>query len=420
MTTAAQSPQGAPDPSDGARNTYWMLVWGQLRKNRLAIAGLWCIAALLLLAVYAPLISMSQPILWWGPEGLQSPMLGALFNRLLFENAVDVFFNLLLVLSPGYALVYLVATRWRGRHFALRPGRVIGALALGHFLLFALVAPERLGPFSNPLYRQVPIEDYRARLLELEPGAESPPHLFPLRPFDYRATDPARSVQAPSRVHPFGTDAEGRDVFARMVYGTRISLTIGVVAVSIYVAIGVVLGALAGYFGGWVDSWISRFIEVMICFPTFFLILTLAALVEQRSIFHVMVIIGVTSWTGVARLIRAEFLKHKNLDYAQAALALGIPRRRIIFRHILPNAIAPVLVSATFGVASAILIESSLSFLGLGDVSVPSWGETLNAGRLQSKLWLILVPGFAIFFVVSIFNLVGEGLRDALDPKLRT
>ena len=116
---------------------------------------------------------------------------------------------------------------------------------------------------------------------------------------------------------------------------------------------------------------------------------------------------------------RAEFLKHKSLDYAQAALALGIPRRRIIFRHILPNAISPVLVSATFGVASAILIESSLSFLGLGDVSVPSWGETLNAGRLQSKLWLILVPGFAIFFVVSVFNLVGEGLRDALDPKLR-
>jgi peptide/nickel transport system permease protein len=204
-----------------------------------------------------------------------------------------------------------------------------------------------------------------------------------------------------------------------MLYGTRISLTIGVVAVAIYVVIGVVLGSLAGYFGGRVDDWISRLIEVMICFPTFFLILTLAALVEQRSIFHVMVIIGITSWTGVARLIRAEFLKHKELDYVQAARALGIPQHRIIFGHILPNAIAPVLVSATFGVASAILIESSLSFLGIGDLSVPSWGETLNTGRLEQKLWLILAPGTAIFLVVSVFNLVGEGLRDALDPKLR-
>ena len=205
-----------------------------------------------------------------------------------------------------------------------------------------------------------------------------------------------------------------------MLYGTRISLTIGVVAVSIYVFIGVVLGAVAGYFGGWIDSWISRAIEVMICFPSFFLILTLAALIEERSIFHVMVIIGITSWTGVARLVRAEFLKHRELEYAQAALALGIPRYRIIFGHILPNAISPVLVTATFGVASAILVESSLSFLGIGDPSAPSWGETLNAGRNEQKLWLILAPGFAIFFVVSVFNLVGEGLRDALDPKLRT
>jgi peptide/nickel transport system permease protein len=205
-----------------------------------------------------------------------------------------------------------------------------------------------------------------------------------------------------------------------MIYGTRISLTIGVIAVAIYTSIGVVLGALAGYFGGLVDGVISRFIEVMICFPSFFLILTLAALIEKRSIFHVMIIIGVTSWTGVARLIRAEFLKHKELEYTQAALALGIPKRRIIFRHILPNAIAPVLVSATFGIASAILVESSLSFLGIGDLSVASWGETLNTGRIEGKAWLILAPGLAIFVVVTVFNLVGEGLRDALDPKLRS
>jgi peptide/nickel transport system permease protein len=204
-----------------------------------------------------------------------------------------------------------------------------------------------------------------------------------------------------------------------MLYGTRISLTIGVVAVGIYVAIGVVLGAVAGYFGGWVDVTVSRLIEVMLCFPTFFLILTLAALVQDRSIFHVMLIIGVTSWTGVARLVRAEFLKHKHLEYTQAARALGIPTWRVLFVHILPNAMAPVLVSSTFGIAGAILVESSLSFLGIGDLNVPSWGETLNSGRVEGKLWLILAPGLAIFFVVTVFNLVGEGLRDALDPKLR-
>jgi peptide/nickel transport system permease protein len=208
-------------------------------------------------------------------------------------------------------------------------------------------------------------------------------------------------------------------VFCRMWYGTRISLTIGVVAVFIYVSIGIVLGSLAGYFGGWVDTLISRLIEVMITFPTFFLILTLAALIEHRSIFHVMLIIGLTNWTAVARLVRAEFLRQKNLDYVQAALAMGLQRRRIIFLHVLPNAIAPALVSATFGIASAILIESSLSFLGVGDISVASWGETLNAGRVQQKLWLVLAPGAAIFFVVTVFNLVGEGVRDALDPKLR-
>jgi len=204
-----------------------------------------------------------------------------------------------------------------------------------------------------------------------------------------------------------------------MLYGARISLSIGVVAVGLYVLIGIVIGALAGYFGGRVDMVLSRLIEIMLCFPTFFLILTLAALIKERSIFHVMLIIGVTSWTNVARLVRAEFLKHKGLEYAQAARALGIPVHRIIFGHILPNASAPVLVAATFGVASAILIESSLSFLGVGDPNVPSWGETLNAGRVDQRLWLILAPGLAIFFVVTVFNLIGEGLRDALDPKLR-
>lgn len=285
----------------------------------------------------------------------------------------------------------------------------------GFFLALCLVTTLLVArPARHRFY------DYRGAIARLEAQGLAPSYRFPLMAFSYREVDAGRSHPLPpSWEHPCGTDREGRDVFVRLVYGTRISLTIGVVAVAMYVGIGVVLGSLAGYFGGWVDMFVSRFVEIMLCFPAFFLILTLAAFIEQRSIFHVMAIIGLTRWTGVARLVRGEFLRQRNLDYVQAAIALGLSRARIIFGHVLPNAIAPVLVSATFGVAGAILTESSLSFLGLGDLSAPSWGGILAAGRAEGKLWLILVPGFAIFFVVSVFNLVGEGLRDALDPKLR-
>ncbi|HEX3597720.1 MAG TPA: ABC transporter permease [Polyangiaceae bacterium] len=416
---AAPADVAAGAAESDARVSYAGLVFGELRKSRTTLVGLWCIAGLSLVAVYAPLLSLDQPIAWNEGAGWSFPLLRALFNRLLFENSIDVFFNLGLVLSPLYAAMAVVARKRRALR-ALGNGKLVGALALFHVLAFTAVAPERFAGAENPLFHSSAIVAYRTRAESLTAEGHAPRAVFPLHRYGYRETNPGESVNPPSRRHWLGTDTEGRDVLARMLYGTRISLTIGVIAVAIYVVIGVVLGALAGYFGGWVDGVISRFIEVMICFPSFFLILTLAAVIEQRSIFHVMVIIGVTSWTGVARLIRAEFLKHKELEYTQAALALGIPKRRIIFRHILPNAIAPVLVSATFGVASAILIESSLSFLGVGDPSVASWGETLNTGRLEGKPWLIFAPGLAIFLVVTVFNLVGEGLRDALDPKLRS
>lgn len=394
------------------------LVWRELEKNRVAVWGLRAITLLVVLAVAAPLLSSNQPFVYRDASGLSSPWLRSLFDRLVFENSVDVLFNLLLVLALPFTVAYFAVKKRVGTRFSRLRGRLLALFALIHLASFFLVAPRHWGPFDNPLSYSRGVVNYRT---QVEAARGEPPFaIFPARPFAYRETDPTKSVLAPSAEHWLGTDAEGRDVFARMLYGIRISLTIGVVAVGIYVAIGILLGALAGYFGGYVDIAVSRLIEVMICFPTFFLILTLAALIQERSIFHVMVIIGVTSWTGVARLVRAEFLKHKNLDYTQAARALGIPTWRVLFVHILPNAIAPVLVSATFGIAAAILVESSLSFLGIGDLTVPSWGETLNAGRVEGKLWLILAPGFAIFFVVTVFNLVGEGLRDALDPKLRS
>lgn len=417
------APELVPEPvevSPTERVPYFTLVFRELRKDRTAVVGLWSIALLFALGVFAPVISLDQPFLFSDGSGWSSPFVRALLDRLVFENAVDVFFNLLLLALPIHALAYAVARRRLGPRFPAQRGKLLALLAGVQLLAFVAVAPQRFGPVDNPLYYSRPVVNYRLKVEEL--AKEGKPHtaVFPLRRYGYRETNPSDSLSAPGVKYWFGTDTEGRDVFARMLYGTRISLTIGVVAVGLYVSIGVVLGALAGYFGRWVDSLISRIIEVMICFPTFFLILTLAALIQERSIFHVMIIIGITSWTGVARLVRAEFLKHKNLEYTQAARALGLRTPRIIFRHILPNAIAPVLVSATFGVASAILVESSLSFLGIGDLSVASWGETLNTGRTQGKLWLILVPGFAIFFVVTVFNLVGEALRDALDPKLRT
>jgi peptide/nickel transport system permease protein len=387
----------------------------RLAQNRVAVVGVAAILGLCGLATLAPVLALNQPFYWNAGHGLEFPWLRALFNRLLFENGVDLFFNVLLVSAPVAGLAVWLGTR---RH----PGSLLLWLArafAGVLALFALVAIDQLGPFESPLHFSGRVTNYRVEQARLTALGQAPSALFPPIPYSYRETDPQRSLAHPGGEHWLGTDSEGRDVFCRMLYGTRISLTVGVVAVFIYILIGTILGALAGYYGGWVDSIVSRSIEVLITFPTFVLILTLAALIEHRSIIHVMLIIGLTSWTSVARQVRAEFLRQMSLDYVQAARAMGLPGRRIIFFHILPNAIAPALVSATFGIAGAILIESTLSFLGVGDSAVPSWGETLNAGRVQQKLWLVLPPGAAIFFVVMVFNLVGEALRDALDPKLR-
>jgi len=224
-----------------------------------------------------------------------------------------------------------------------------------------------------------------------------------------------------------GTDELGRDVFARMLQGSFVSLSIGFIAVGISVLIGIVLGGLAGFYGNvklgfmTVDTLIMRFTDVMLCFPTFFLILTVVALLPP-SIYNIMIVIGLTSWEGTARFVRAEFLTLREQDFVVAAQALGLPERRIIFRHMVPNAIAPVLVSATIGVASAILTESALSFLGFG-VQPPyaTWGNILADGKdfIFDAPWLFFIPGVAILVVVLAFNLVGEGLREALNPKLR-
>ncbi len=238
---------------------------------------------------------------------------------------------------------------------------------------------------------------------------------------DPAAIDVSLRLLPPSWQHPLGTDDLGRSVLLRMLYGARISLLVGFLAVGISCAIGIVLGALAGYYGRWIDAVIMRFVDIMLCFPTFFLILAVIAFLEP-SIWNIMIVIGLTSWMGVARLVRAEFLSLRQRDFVLAAQALGASDLRLIFRHILPNALSPVLVSATLGVAGAILTESALSFLGIGvQPPTPSWGNMLITGKqtLGSAWWLSVFPGLAILITVLGYNLLGEGVRDALDPRLK-
>ncbi len=238
---------------------------------------------------------------------------------------------------------------------------------------------------------------------------------------DPAAIDVSQRLLPPSWQHPLGTDDLGRGVLVRMLYGARISLLVGFVAVGISCLIGIVCGALAGYYGGWIDAIIMRFVDIMLCFPTFFLILAVIAFLNP-SIWNIMIVIGLTSWMGVARLVRAEFLSLRQRDFVLSAQALGASDRRLIFRHILPNAISPVLVSATLGVAGAILTESALSFLGIGvQPPTPSWGNMLIVGKqtLGSAWWLSVFPGLAILITVLGYNLLGEGIRDALDPRIK-
>lgn len=240
-----------------------------------------------------------------------------------------------------------------------------------------------------------------------------------LAPYDPDAIDVKSILLPPSIAHWMGTDGLGRDVFSRMLFGSRISLLVGFVAVGIATLIGVILGAISGYYRGWVDVLIMRLVDVMLSIPTFFLILAVIAFLTP-SIWNIMIVIGLTSWMGVTRLVRAEFLSLREREFVLASATLGARDHRLIFRHLLPNSLTPVIVSSVLGVASAVLIESGLSFLGLG-VQPPqaSWGNILTEGKeyIQFAWWLSFFPGMAILLTVLGYNLLGEGLRDALDPR---
>jgi peptide/nickel transport system permease protein len=412
MTETSPSKTASPE-----YKTYGEIVWGQFKKYPVSYYSLYGVVALFILAIICPIIALNVPFYLHvpegvGPERLQGtsyPWFKALFDRNFFESGVDIFFNFLLFYVPAAVVGWLVLARQRAgedrARWKKRRLRLLGILSLVGLVLFLIVYQQDA--------RQAYV-NYSA-LAELD-GVRA---IFPFIEYSYRDVNLMAVMQGPSMEHFLGTDREGRDVFTRLLYGTRISLTIGVVAVSIYTTIGLILGSLAGYFGGRVDTIILRLVEIMMCFPVLFLILTLVGFIEEPSIFHIMLIIGLTGWTGIARLVRGEFLRLRNQDFVQAAIALGFDRARIIFRHVVPNAVQPVFVAATFGVAGAILIEATLSFLGVGPANAPSWGQILTTGRNTQQMSLILSAGFAIFITISLLNLIGEGLRDATDPKMR-
>jgi len=238
-------------------------------------------------------------------------------------------------------------------------------------------------------------------------------------PFGPNTVDIASRLRPPDDLHRLGTDDLGRDVLARMIHGARVSLSVGLTATAIALIVGSFLGALAGYYGGAADWIVSRLIELVLCFPFLFLVLGIVALFGP-SFLTIMIALGLTSWTTEARFVRGEFLRIRDMEFAVAARASGARDWRIIVRHLLPNAFAPVLVSASFGVATAILIESALSFLGMGvPLPTPSWGNLLYSAEqhIEYAWWLAVFPGIAIFLTVAAFNIIGDRARDALDPR---
>ena len=242
-----------------------------------------------------------------------------------------------------------------------------------------------------------------------------------LSPYDPGAIDATEILSRPTSAHWLGTDGLGRDVLSRMIFGARVSLLVGFVSAGVACFIGVILGAVSGYFGGFTDTVIMRFVDVMLCFPSFFLILAVIAYLDP-SIWNIMIVIGVTSWMGICRLVRAEFLSLREREFMVAAESLGVKPFTIIMRHGLPNGLAPVFVAFILGVAGAILTESALSFLGIGvQPPDPSWGNILTEGKstIEVAWWLSVYPGVAILITVLGYNLLGEGLRDVLDPRLR-
>lgn len=386
------------------------------------LGGLW-IALLIVTAVLAPLLANSHPILWkaWIHAGdpVEVNQAGVVFNSTTDPANPD---RLLVISSP--LLRYLSATDVT---------IFIGAIVLGAVLLLPIAAGVRAGlwlgltligavvcamTISPPKVDVHSFYREKAAVGQVQWSIRTP---LPYSPNDRQrdalgATGIDPRVQPPSSQHPLGTTSQGADVLSRMIHACRIALTIGLIATGIAASIGILVGGIMGYFAGRVDLIGMRAVEVFSSIPVIFLLIMIVAF-YGRSLYLMTVILGLTGWVGYATFVRAEFLKIRNMDYITAARATGLPLHSILLRHMLPNGLTPVLVIASFGIASMILTESTLSFLGLGLVDDPSWGQMLNEARSASGQWgLVVFPGLAIFLTVMAYNLIGEALRDAIDP----
>jgi len=423
---------------------YWSIVFRQLRKSKLGIAGLVVIFILATIAVFAPFLAESIPIVLKTENPVRNildteDMLPAGLNFPLLSAMEKIDYVLMLVhfsFLAGFIIYFLLRRRGGFRSTAFKSTAMILGIPflLGFFLIIFVFVSQR-ARLDQVDFHEVQ-ENLREGEWSLWPTIRyGPQHIDNkvesfLRPywlnFGQRDRDQAKALAGKDweekvRSHVLGTDNLRRDILSRMIHGTRVSLSVGFVAVGIYLTIGIILGALAGFYGGWVDAVIMRLVEIVLCFPALFLIITVLAIVPPNIIW-VMVVIGFVGWPTVARLVRGEFLRLRKMDFVSSALALGASRRRVIFRHILPNALAPVLVTATFGIAGAIMAESALSFLGIGvPVDAATWGNIMRVGRelLVGAPWVALIPGIAIFITIMSFNLFGESLRDALDPRLK-
>lgn len=392
MTDAALTKKPLSNPE-----SYGNRIWRRTLEGVGVKFALTWVGILVFAAVFAPFLANSMPLVMSKGGELSYPVLKYLSKE---DVAVLIAFFTLL-------LLWLLPIKLKFR-------------SLSVVLILVLIAGTILtGKFVNPPKLMI-YEDFRtAKYTEVDWRIMPP---IPYAPTDYMrdmtmdaSTGP---LAAPSSQRWMGTEENGADVLSRMIHASRIALSIGIIATSISMAIGIVLGGLMGYFSGFVDMLGMRLVEIFESIPTLFLLLTFVAFFG-RSLYMMMIIIGVTSWSGYARYIRAEFLKLRKQDYVQAAIASGLPLRSILFRHMLPNGVAPLLVAASFGVASAILAEATLSFLGLGLVDAPSWGQMLNQSVKAATFnwWLAVFPGGAIFMTVFAYTLIGEAFRDAIDPK---
>jgi peptide/nickel transport system permease protein len=376
--------------TEAIHESYARRIWRRFQTDAFARNGLRMILVLFVIAALAPFLANSHAIVRVADGRVTFPIFPAL-------EPIEWRF---LLYVPLAGLAWLLR-----RRLFVRPLRGAG-------FLLALVVVTEVWLAGHHVVNDPSNDRERPAAFRLMP----PVSYSPVE----TASDP---FSPPSWAHLCGTDSTGRDIAARMLHGARTSLSIGFVAQSIALSIGVMLGSLAGYYRGWLDIVICRVIEIMDCFPPLLLILVAISLFDsQNNMFYIMAVIGLTTWTGVARLVRGEFLRLSGLPFTLAAQAVGAGDLRIIVRHILPNALGPILVVGTFGVASAILLESSLSFLGFGmQAPTPSWGDILNESRryIDFAWWLAFFPGLAILVTIMSYNFVGEGLRDAVDPRLR-